>query len=108
MRSLVSIQESTISALENTYQDSDIDLRPIKGAITSVELPDDTLVCSSKLIEGFLEAGLSAIPGRNLTHELVRASGQLQLECETQHAIERAHKVEEIGDLLFDLVLAAD
>ena len=92
----------------NTYQNSDINLRPVKGAIASVELPSDTLVRSSKLIEGFLEAVLGGIPGRDLTHVLVRASGQLELECKTQHAIERAHEVKEIGDLLFDLVLTTD
>lgn len=93
---------------EDTHQNSDIDLGPIKGTITRVELPRNTLRGSGKLIEGFLEARLSPVPRLDLAHELFRAGGQLQPECEPQHAVEGAHKVEKIVNLLLDLVLAAD
>ena len=91
-----------------TYQNSDINLRPVEGTITSVQLPRHTGILSGELVEGFLEARLGGVPGRDLSEVLVRARGQLEPECETQHAVEGAHEVEEIVNLLLDLVLAAD
>ena len=92
-----------VEAVEN----SDIDLGAVEGTIALVQLPAATGL-SSELVKSLLETSLSGVPGSDLTHVLLGASRELQLESEAKHSVEGLHKVEEIGNLSLNLILTAE
>lgn len=94
-------------ALELTLKgvlNGDVNLWAVEGSIALINDPVVTL----ELGHGLLELILGAIPGLQVTHVLLRASGQLQLEGETEQPIDGFQKVEQACDFRLNLLVCAE
>lgn len=84
--------------------DGNIDLRPVEGTITLIDGP----VIALELGHGRLELLLCVVPGLELTQVLLGPGGELQLEGETEQAIDSLQEVEQTLDFRSDLVLSTE
>ena len=86
-------------------QHLDIDLGAVEGSVAGVDLP---VTGADELVQRLAEVLLGLVPQLDVSHGLLGASGQLQLEGHTEDAVDVAHEVQHTADLLLDLVGTAE
>ena len=82
--------------------DGDVDLGTVESAVAGVEFPCTTTV-GCKLVESLAELGFGTVPGLDLSEELLRTRGKLQLECETEVAVDCGEEVKDTLNFLLNL-----
>lgn len=75
-----------------------VDLRPIEGSISGVEVPG-----FPKFFQRLLKNLLSLVPETRLSQEARRPGGQCQAEGEAKDSIDRAEEIQAASDLCFQL-----
>ncbi len=81
----------------------DINLRTIKGSVSSIESPG-----SVHLIQDTFELLLGRVPKLNVSDELLGSCGQFQGVLESKQTVDKINELKLSNDLLFDLILSAE
>lgn len=81
----------------------DINLRSVERSISLVQLP----FARRDIVQHGLELSLGLVPDGEVADELVRVTGgKADLELHAEFAVDGVHKVEDAGNLAFDLACA--
>jgi len=96
---VVQLDGGTLKFSLQGISDGDIDLRSIESAVTLVDGPVATL----EVRHGLLQLLFGVVPRLNLAQILLRTGRELQLEGETEQAIDGLQEIEEALNFRSDL-----
>lgn len=113
----VELDRRALELAPQRVADRDVDLRPVKRTVAGIQLPLAWVVLLERLRQ-LLEWGCSQhsaggigrgvyrfglVPGLDLAEVVVGPCGELEMELESEQAVDVLHKVEQRADLVLEL-----
>ena len=95
------------AAIQGGVLQGDVNLWPVEGAITRVELPLG-VVGGTESVESIFKHTLSLVPLGHFAEELFWAGREVEFECESKRVIDEFEKVQGGGNFTFNLLTSAE
>mmetsp|Transcript_26694 Transcript_26694/g.58522 ORF Transcript_26694/g.58522 Transcript_26694/m.58522 type:complete len:214 (+) Transcript_26694:648-1289(+) len=101
----IKLNGGTLMDAIHGIHDLDIDLGPVEGTVSGVDLP---VALSGKDVHGFLQGCLGPIPESVFSEGLLWPGGELQFVGHAENLVGELHKVQGPQHLGGDLIVAAE